>query len=567
MTRALTVLDRGLERAKLLQDGKSPWLAEKGRKMSLGYLSALDGSVQPYLLLVPASYDGKRPIPLYVWLHGRNAQLTESSFIAGAGGGPQKGTMAAADLGQLQLEVFGRGNNAYHWAGEVDVYEAIAAVQKRFKVDAQRIVLRGFSLGGAGAWHLALHHPDRWLAAEIGAGTWPRRYQMMDTFPAYQQPTLRIWENIPEWALNGFNLPIAGHGGDKDNQIASIPGPPAGTQTRGQLESSIKVREQLVKEGFASEGEPSSLHVKGTPCIFLISDNTAHSVNDVVRRRLNDFLKEWVDNGQTSPDHIRFLTYTTRYDKCYWVTLAGLAKHYERAEVDAERLAGGTEYRITTKNLTRLALRETTKAAKVTIDGQTLPVKAAAEIVLEKGSLGWSVAGPAKWAGLHKTHGLQGPIDDAFLEPFLLVRPTGKPWSVAVNEQALQTLERFDKAFAKYYRSHPRTKDDKDVTEADFAKFNVALFGDPGSNAWIAKVKAKLPIKWTKESLDVAGKQYSAAEHMPTLVYPNPLEPSRYVVLNSGLTISLSGNITPSYSMPRLWGFCGAEGWAEQGGG
>ena len=149
-----------------------------------------------------------------------------------------------------------------------------------------RIVLRGFSLGGAGAWHLALHHPDRWVAAEIGAGTWPRRYTMMDQFPPHQRPTLRIWENMTEWALNAFNLPLAGHDGDSDPQVASIPRPPEGAPTRGQLESSIRVREQLVKEGFPSEGLPNELAARGTPAIFLISENTGHSTSPKVRQRL-----------------------------------------------------------------------------------------------------------------------------------------------------------------------------------------------------------------------------------------------------------------------------------------
>jgi pimeloyl-ACP methyl ester carboxylesterase len=506
------------------------------------------------LLQIPKSYDGTRPVPLYVWLHGRSAQLTESNFIAGAPGGVQKGTMAAGDLGQLQLEVFGRGNNAYHWAGEVDIFEAIAAVQNRFKIDPQRIVLRGFSLGGAGAWHLALHHPDRWVAAEIGAGTWPRRYLMTDTFPAYQQPTLRIWENITEWALNGFNLPIAGHDGDSDTQIASIPGPPAGTPTRGQLESSIKVREQLAKEGFPWVGEPLALSAKGTPDIFLISEKTGHGVNADVRRRLDAFLKDWVSRGQTSPDHIRFLTYTTRYNKSYWVSLDGLQKHYERAEIDAERKAGGKEYQVTTKNVTRLVLRETGRAAQVQIDGQTLNVLAAPELTLEKTDAGWRVADAGKWAGLHKTHALQGPIDDAFLDPFLLVRPTGTPWNPGVNQAALKTLERFDHAFAKNYRSHPRIKDDKDVTKDDLSKYNVILFGDPGSNKWIAELHSKLPIQWTPKSLTLAGRDYAAAEHLPAMIYPNPLNPTRYVVINSGLTIS-EREYNSDYSMPRLGDF------------
>src|ERR1700729_1386678 len=65
-----------------------------------------------------------------------------------------------------------------HWAGEADIFEAIAAMQKRFKIDDKRIILRGFSMGGEGAWHIALHYPDRFAAAEIGAGTWSRRASM-----------------------------------------------------------------------------------------------------------------------------------------------------------------------------------------------------------------------------------------------------------------------------------------------------------------------------------------------------------------------------------------------------
>ena len=61
--------------------------------------------------------------------------------------------------------------------------------------------------------------------------------------------------------------------------------------------------------------------------------------------------------GRQIPDHIRFLTYTTRYNRDYWVTLDGLEKHYDRAEVDAKRSDDRAQYDITTKNLTRLVLR------------------------------------------------------------------------------------------------------------------------------------------------------------------------------------------------------------------
>ena len=75
--------------------------------------------------------------------------------------------------------------------------------------------------------------------------------------------------------------------------------------------------------------------------------------------------------------------------------------------------------------------------------------------------------------------------------PFILVRPTGKPWNEAVNNQALRTLARFDKLYAKWFRAHPRIVDDKDLTAGDISKYHVVLFGDPGSNRWIAKVSAE----------------------------------------------------------------------------
>ena len=47
-------------------------------------------------------------------------------------------------------------------------------------------------------------------------------------------------------------------------------------------------------------------------------------------------------------------------------------------------------------------------------------------------------------------------------------------------------------------------KDDKGVTEADFAEYHWVLFGDPGSNKWIAKLNGKLPVKWTTETVMLA---------------------------------------------------------------
>jgi len=80
-------------------------------------------------------------------------------------------------------------------------------------------------------------------------------------------------------------------------------------------------------------------------------------------------------------------------------------------------LSGGANYKIITKNISRLDLRETSRATQIHIDGQELSVKGAPQITLEKAGVSWKVAS-GSWPGLHKTHALQGPIDDAFIEPF-----------------------------------------------------------------------------------------------------------------------------------------------------
>ncbi|HWE49165.1 MAG TPA: alpha/beta hydrolase [Bryobacteraceae bacterium] len=554
ITNYLAVLDQGLERGKLLQQGQSPWVAEKGRKV-LGYYSPLDGSVQPMGVTIPDSYDASKPDRLYVWLHGRNNGLTEANFINGFKNAPRfPNTAYTADVGQLTLDCYGRGNNANHQAGEVDIFEGITAMQRRFKIDPDRVILRGFSLGGAAAWHIALQYPDRWAAAEVGAGTYPGRLMYAAApFPPYQNGPLHIYENIIEWALNAYNLPLAGHDGDADDQVATVGAPrgSAPTPNRGQLESSLRVRAQLAKEGFPSEGPEGNWTVPGTRDIFLISSNTKHGVNQEVKTRLDAFLKQYGDEGRKDPDHIKFVTYTTRYNQCFWISLDGLDKLYERAEVDAQRTDAGQHYQIATKNLARLTLRETSQASSIQIDGQTLKVRPSPEIVIEKTAGNWKLAKSAKWTGLHKTHGLQGPIDDAFLDPFLLVRPTGTPWNAAAHAYALRMLEHFDREWTMNYRGHPRIKDDKDVPPADFANYNVVLFGDPGSNSWIAKMHSKLPLKWTKEAIAVGGQSFPAAENLPVLAYPNPLSPSHYVVLNTGLTIS-DQDYNGDYAMPRF---------------
>ena len=43
-------------------------------------------------------------------------------------------------------------------------------------------------------------------------------------------------------------------------------------------------------------------------------------------------------------------------------------------------------------------------------------------------------------------------------------------------------------------------------------------------------------MKWTKDGLEVNGETYDPSTHGLALIYPNPLNRRRYVVINSGHT-------------------------------
>ncbi len=497
----LKVLDLGLTRAGELHSGSAAWPSRKGRTVR-AYWSEVDGSVQPYTVIVPESYDPARPSRLDVVLHGRNARLNEVSFIADA----EWGRPVQPPPDRLELHVYGRTNNAYRWSGETDVFEALGSVEKRYRIDPARIVLRGFSMGGAGTWHIGLHDPSRWAALEAGAGfSETMRYAKRENAPEHEK---RVWPIYDAYlyARNALLVPTVGYGSVDDPQ----------------LQASVNVKEQLARENVP----PADLRT-----LFLVGPAIGHKFSPESKAESEAFIAKAIAGGRAVPDRIRFLTHTTRYGNAFWLRIDGLDRHYDRAEVDARREADG-KVRIGTKGVSHLALD---KPAHASIDGQSLNGRE-----FEKREGKWH-AGFSK--GLRKRHGLQGPIDDAFLGSFLCVRPAGG---------ADARLAAFQADWDKFFRGDLRVKDDSAVTAEDIKRHHLILFGTAQSNKLIARVMDRIPVK-----------RKPAAGETLVAIYPNPLNPERYVVLNTGHTFNadhLRG--TNALLYPRLgdWAVLNAAG-------
>ena len=526
--KCMSLLNSSLRRAQQIKDGTATWTENRGR-LDLGYRSVVDGTAQPYHVTIPASYDPAKPSPLYIYLHGMSHYVPDMGWDwAGANGGNGGG-----NGNQIRVEMFGRGNNSFRWAGESDVLEVLASVRKRYNIDPDRIVLAGFSMGGAGSWQIGLHQPDLFCGLEIDAGVIGNRLNLDGLTPAQKGAVSTYGMMIPQ-ALNVLTTPLVAYAGENDAQLAS----------------SGSINDELTRQGYHTN-VISPLHWEGTDTktLWLATPGQGHShATGETLQLINAFTAANIQRGRVVPDQIRFVTYTLRYNQDFWITVDGMQQQFDKAQVDAARDPTKASYRIQTQNVSRLVLNDAAGAKLILIDGETLTPKAAASLLLTRDASGhWLQGDLTADTGLRKVHNLQGPVNDAFFDSFLCVTPTGTPYNAIANERATQELARFSADFTRTYCGNARQKADTDITADDIANSNLVLFGDPGSNKVLAKIADKLPIKWTKDSIIVGDKTYSAADHVPVLIYPNPLNPKRYVVLNTGLIAGGGGGSVTGY--------------------
>ena len=123
---AIRLLDQAAARLAFLQQGKAPWKSRRGLVVR-GYRSSIDGSAQPYGMVIPKGLDLGQPAPLYVWLHGRGDKTTDLHFIHTR----QTRMGRITPPGAIVLHPFGRHCVGFKHAGEIDVLEAIESVCTR----------------------------------------------------------------------------------------------------------------------------------------------------------------------------------------------------------------------------------------------------------------------------------------------------------------------------------------------------------------------------------------------------------------------------------------------------
>ncbi len=132
------------------------------------FVSAIDGTIQPYNLYIPPDAENGELLPTVVALHGHGATW-ESWFLAT--------TVEdwAGEHGYVVVCPHGRGNLFYRGEGATDVFEALSDAIEHAPIDEERLFLVGHSMGGWGTWYLGSTHADRWAGIAPMAGWAPHR--------------------------------------------------------------------------------------------------------------------------------------------------------------------------------------------------------------------------------------------------------------------------------------------------------------------------------------------------------------------------------------------------------
>ena len=119
--------------------------------------STADGVAHTICALAPETYTSEKAWPLLLWLHGGVGRDQDG----GGESGVRMFADEAAKKGFLILSPSTQ-NGAFWWEpnGMALVRGALADMKRRYRVDADRVCVAGFSDGASGCYHLALHDPE-----------------------------------------------------------------------------------------------------------------------------------------------------------------------------------------------------------------------------------------------------------------------------------------------------------------------------------------------------------------------------------------------------------------------
>ncbi|MCK4334730.1 prolyl oligopeptidase family serine peptidase [candidate division WOR-3 bacterium] len=486
------------------------------------FISAIDNSVQYYGIMPPRNYDPARKYPLIFSLHGAGVEA-----IGLVGAYTQKDW--AFVVSPTNRRPFG-----FDWQdwGRLDALEVLEQVKERYPIDENRIHLTGHSMGGHGAWHVGLTHPDLFASASPGAGwtnhelyvpwTWQKSAIYAEPWQLEIRNQALRTDNQLARVENASNLPIYILQGGADDNVPAF-------QAR-------LYAKRLAQLGFSYHYE----EVPEKPHWW--SDSGIACVN---WPGMMEFMQDKVRNSY--PEHVYYRSADlTQENGAYWLSIHAVKDRYQDAIIEGWQEDSG--FKIKATNMSRFALRLEDdmigKTFNVQIDDATLSVTPNVDsMAFEIGKNGWQRAKSDSYPLPHP------PIKGAYYEPFILVHGT---MGDSTTNARLFSMARGE-AQAWWVRANGRVMivPDTAVTEEMINSYNLILYGNATENAITAGIEKSLPIRIEDGRFVFADEILPPEATASLFVYRNPLNPNKKVLVREGIGtdgLKLSGYFSTLYS-------------------
>ncbi len=513
-------------------------LADKRGFVIRAYRTEVSQKVQPYSIYVPESYDPSKATPLLVVLHGGSSN--HNLFLGVVFGNNLDWDTYSAKLRDrfhprfhtdwLVVAPNGFGQVMWRWMGEDDVLDVIEDVQRHYNVDPDRIVLNGISNGGVGTYSIGARHAWRFAAVLPMAGSpswW--QYLVVKTTPLER----RLISAYGAWD-SADNLRNTDHfeffHGSADT------GP--------------------MRPHFPHRFER---HLKslGVPHEFTEFD-MGHDIMYRVHQRFR--LLKRIDHVRRNPrpEKVWVVAWDYRARRQHWLQVEHIMDFNVAARLTGEVEDEGRRLLVAAKNVDEMIihLRDCPIApdgeVQVVVDdvvATTLGESRPEQLVLSRQGWRWKTgARPVEPDVLRKRPGLSGPLTDALHTCQVHVYGTGVERDTKLLRK---TAQRAATGLWTQWTWDFRQKvvPDSELTDEMFESCSLVLYGDTRSNSVLAKVADRLPIKIEPGAIVVGSKRFEGKRVGTRFIYPNPLAPDRYLVVQAGNSAGAvaAGNNLPDF--------------------
>ncbi len=468
-----------------------------------GFRSKIDDQVQYYMVHVPEKYaQQKAPLPLVVMVPFPIPNTTFLKSVLVANTTLIKGYTKLADqYGYALLWPYARGNIEAAPIAMTDIFETLAAARATYQFDSERIYSMGWSYGGTYALLLAERYPG--VFAAITAIMPP------SDLVAFEKSADRVRSFYPQSWLK-LNSPVELVESLRNTHVYVV---------HGDEDKTILPEEsQRLVEKCRKLGGTCKLDIMpGMDHVYLPVDPNP---------MIFSFFKDKV--LERMPQTVSIATGQLKYGSAFWLKINRLTDPSNAGKITASINAGNT-IDVSTEKIGRYEILLDRLAYS---KDKPLTVRTNGQVSFTGTPSGTTIPNyvePAAAAAIEKNAMIEGPISHAFAGPFMVVEGTG---GSKEDQAAVEALgQRIRESWMKNYAVACPTRKDRDVTPDDIKNKHLILLGNAETNSLLRELLPKVPLRIERDYISLGDKRYDGNGLGIAAIYPNPLNPEKYIVI------------------------------------